>query len=278
MFKSMNSNTYIAFPGSRPLAVLLSLSAAFLLNACGDGQGKIGLAARSARASYVYQGAGEEWDTHAVPGAPYQTKPIYSRRARPPLTTATALRPSVYYIPKINAADAAASSCTKYSLGDGWQICMTSLEDCLLQGSCFVGLENGWRFFMRAGAKRELRERHGLRCRFGAGSHACLSPYVSVAADHAFHKPGDVIYVPSLDGKRVPYLGTHDGFLVVHDKGGAIRGAERFDIFTGHQGVRDPENALARWGYGDKNSRSFKFVKVPAHEASIVLREKGLQL
>lgn len=259
-----------------PLALLLVFAS--LLTACGDGKDSKGSSSRTRgqRAPYVYNGPADEWDSQAVPGAPAQIKPIYTAHQRPAATNAASLSPTVYYVPKIDASAAAASPCPKYALGNGWNICSASLEDCLLQGSCFVSLGAGWRFFTSNVASRTLKERQGLRCRFGAGSHACLSPYASVAADLAHHQPGDVIYVPSLDGKRVPYLGTHDGFFVVHDKGGAIKGAHRFDFFTGHQGVRDPDNALARWGFGDK-ARSFAYVKLPRAEAEQVKREKGLQ-
>lgn len=248
---------------------LVSL-AALLLVACGGEREPV------QRTPYSYAGNGGEWESHAVPGAPEQVKPVFSAHPRPAVEGAAQLSPTVYYVPKIDAGAARASGCSLQDLGDGWSICGSAFEDCLLQGSCFVGLGNGWRYFARARAERKLVERRGLRCRFGAGAYACLAPYVSVAADSAFHQPGDVIYVPELDGKSVPYLGRHDGFLVVHDKGGAIKGPHRFDFFAGHQGLRDPNNALVKWGFGDKN-RLRQYVKLGREEAEAVKREKGIR-
>lgn len=254
---------------SRPFYILLACSA-LLLSACGGGND-----GKAARAPYAYTGDGGEWDRHAVPGAPEQTRPIYTSRARPALTGAASLSSTVYYVPKIDAGATAAAQCARHGLGNGWDICVAAFEDCLMQGSCFVGLDGGWRYFMRARSERRLVERRGLRCRFGAGAFSCLTPYVSVAADPAFHQPGDVIYVPDLDGQSVPYVGKHDGFLVVHDKGGAIKGPHRFDFFAGHQGLRDPDNALMKWGYGDK-ARARAYVKLPREEGERVKRGKGL--
>lgn len=252
------------------MRLFLALLSAFLLSACGgkdDG--------KAVRAPYTYSGSGEEWESHAVPGAPKQTKPVYSAHARPPLTAAASMSSTVYYVPKIDAGATAAARCAIHALGNGWEICVAAFEDCLMQGSCFVGLGGGWRYFMRARAEHRLVERQGLRCRFGAGAFSCLTPYLSIAADPAHHQPGDVIYVPDLDGRSVPYVGRHDGFLVVHDKGGAIKGPHRFDFFAGHQGLRDPDNALVKWGFGDK-TRGRQYVKLNREEGERVKREKGL--
>lgn len=249
------------------LVVLVSL----LLAACGkEDRGSV------SKTPYVYRGNGGEWDSHAVPGAPNQTKPIYTARARPSIEGAPSLLPSVYYVPKIDADAARVGSCPKQALGGAFDICQASFDDCLMQGSCFVGAGGGWRYFTRARAERRLVERQGLRCRFGAGAFACVIPYVSVAADPAHHQPGDVIYVPELDGQSVPYVGKHDGFLVVHDKGGAIKGPHRFDFFAGHQGLRDPDNALIKWGFGDK-SRPRLYMKLSREEGERVKREKGIR-
>jgi len=229
----------------------------------------------SDKGAYSYPGSGAEWETEAVPGSPQQTKPIYSNQPRPAISQAGSLSPTVYYVPKIQADGARSAGCGLASAGD-WQICETAFRDCLLQGSCFIGMGESWRYFMRAGKAEALRARSPGRCRFGVGFGACLIPNVSVAADLSVHKIGDMIYVPDLDGRNVPYIGKHDGFLVVHDKGGSIIGENRFDIFTGHKGLKDPDNALARWGYGEK-TRAFSFVKLSQAEAIAVKREKGIQ-
>jgi len=247
-------------------SVTLALLASFVLFSCGK-PGEEG-------ASFVYSGDGSEWTTDSVPGSPEQPKPIFSNRARPALAQVSSITPTVYYTPKINADDARAAGCNLVNAGD-WQICENSFRNCLMQGSCFISMSGAWRYFMKAGKAAALRARSQGRCRFGVGFGSCVIPNVSIAADLSMHKIGDVIYVPELDGRSVPYIGRHDGFLVVHDKGGAIVGQERFDFFTGHMGPRDPRNALARWGFGDKK-RKFSYVKLSAAEAIDLRREKGI--
>lgn len=239
---------------------------ALLLTACGKpGEG---------RKVFAYTGSGEEWVTEAVPGSPAQTKPIFSSHPRPAPVPGLTLNPTVYYVPKIQADQARSSGCALSPAGD-WQICASAFQECLMQGSCFVGMGDSWRYFMRDGRAETIKASSQGRCRFGVGYGACVIPNVSVAADLTMHKIGDVIYIPALDGKNVPYIGRHDGFFVVHDKGGGVRGASRFDFFTGHKGTRDPQNALARWGYGDKRN-AFPYVKLSDQEAIAVKREKGI--
>lgn len=248
--------------------LLLALFASLLLFSCGKDDGPGG------KAAFVYSGDGSEWDRDAVPGSPRQRKPVFSTQARPVIEQTAAMSPTVYYTPKIIADSARSSGCKLFAAGE-WSICENSFRDCLMQGSCFISLANSWRYFVRAGRAEALRPESQGRCRFAMGYGACLVPNVSIAADLSVHKIGDVIYIPELDGKKVPYVGTHDGFFVVHDKGGAIVGQNRFDFYTGHMGARDQSNALARWGFGDKR-RAFSYVKLGDAAAIAVKREKGL--
>lgn len=248
--------------------LLLTAFASLVLFSCGKPE-----MSGKGNGVFVYSGDGSEWDTDAVPGAPAQSKPVFSNHPRPSLQQAASLSPTVYYTPKIELGPERVSGCKLVGAGD-WSICEATLKNCIMQGSCFIGFGNSWRYFMKAKTDTIVPRSPG-RCRFGVGFGSCLTPYVSVAADLKVHQVGDVIYVPDLDGKNVPYIGRHDGFLIVHDKGGAIVGANRFDFFTGHMGSRDQRNAFARWGYGSKN-HGVAYVKLSAGEAAAVKREKGL--
>ncbi|UOE99820.1 3D domain-containing protein [Bdellovibrio reynosensis] len=82
---------------------------------------------------------------------------------------------------------------------------------------------------------------------FGA-SNQCLIPYISVAADPKYYSMGDIIEMPSLKGKVMTLPNgksfVHPGYLIVHDKGGAIKGPNRFDLFTGTMGMHDERNSF----------------------------------
>lgn len=82
---------------------------------------------------------------------------------------------------------------------------------------------------------------------FGA-SGKCLIPYISVAADPRYYSMGDIIQMPSLKGKIMTLPDgrsfIHPGFLIVHDTGGAIKGVNRFDLFTGTMNMNNPTNSF----------------------------------
>jgi hypothetical protein len=78
------------------------------------------------------------------------------------------------------------------------------------------------------------------RCPFGYGvwsnehqTSICMDPFRSVAADTKFHKPGDVLFFPALKGLVLPDNSIHNGFMTVRSAGGRIKGAHRFDFYTG---------------------------------------------
>ena len=55
-----------------------------------------------------------------------------------------------------------------------------------------------------------------------------LTPLISVAADPEHHPLGSLIWI-----EHHPQTGLKDGFAVVQDTGGAIKGPNRIDLFTG---------------------------------------------
>lgn len=93
---------------------------------------------------------------------------------------------------------------------------------------------------------------------FGASGN-CLIPYISIAADPRYYSMGDIIDMPSLKGKTVTLPDgktmKHPGYFIVHDTGGAIKGKNRFDFFTGGYEMRDPDNS-----FGTKASHDMQMV------------------
>lgn len=89
---------------------------------------------------------------------------------------------------------------------------------------------------------------------FGAGGD-CLIPFVSVAADARYYNIGDIIQMPALKGKVFTLPNgkkfVHPGYLIVQDTGGAIRGRNRFDFFTGSYDLDDSRNPFGTQGLGD---------------------------
>lgn len=83
----------------------------------------------------------------------------------------------------------------------------------------------------------------------------CLKPFISIAADPAHHRMGDVIEIPHFKGKEFTLPdGTtfiHPGYFVVEDVGGAIKGKGRFDFFTGTYNLQNPKNPLGHKGPPD---------------------------
>lgn len=105
----------------------------------------------------------------------------------------------------------------------------------------------------------------------------CLLPFFSVAADPRYYRMGDIINMPSMkdkpvtlpDGRQI----KHPGFFIVHDTGGAIKGPNRFDFFTGSLGFLNPKNT-----FGAKNpntSMSAKFQCSERKKFSVIRRNTG---
>jgi membrane-bound lytic murein transglycosylase A len=110
-------------------------------------------------------------------------------------------------------------------------------------------------------SKRKPQDIGDCNTAIGA-SGQCLIPYISVAADPEFYRMGDIIRVPALTGKWITLPDgsriQHPGFFIVQDVGGAIKGKNRFDFFTGSRGLNDPDNAFGAYnslgiGIADKD-------------------------
>jgi 3D (Asp-Asp-Asp) domain-containing protein len=94
-------------------------------------------------------------------------------------------------------------------------------------------------------------------------SGKCLITYVSVAADARYHKMGDIISMPSFKGKKLTLpdgsIFVHPGYFRVDDVGGAIKGASRFDFYTGNMDLKDANNAFGVNGPKDARMEDKNF-------------------
>ena len=59
-------------------------------------------------------------------------------------------------------------------------------------------------------------------------SNFILMPNISIAVDPKFHKPGTLFIIKEASNKSKPFL------AIAHDKGAAIKGKNRIDLFTGY--------------------------------------------
>ena len=91
-----------------------------------------------------------------------------------------------------------------------------------------------WTYLVAEGAQ------YGLDARGRA-----LVPFRSVAVDPSVVPLGTVVYLPALDGVRLPTGETHDGLCLAQDTGQGIEG-KRVDIFVGFE--NDEDNTLTRSG------------------------------
>ena len=120
------------------------------------------------------------------------------------------------------------------------------------------------------------RRYHKLgKCILGEGvkRDLCLLPYHTLATDNKVHAIGDIVYIPSVVGLKLPDGSLHDGYFIVRDTGGAFNGvgAQRVDMFTG----LDPDynNAFQRAGFHHK--KPIGAFKIKGNSAEVV-KEKLL--
>jgi hypothetical protein len=199
-------------------------------------------------------------------------------------SAATEISPTIYYRPVINTATDRCSSNDLHDVKDPSgktlvSLCVSSYKKCLQQGSCLVvdkGREKSLGYSGLRGGEPRFVQVSREECPYGRGvdDPICLDPYFSVAADLSVYKAGDVIYIPALRGVKLPDGQIHDGYLIIRDEGGGVKGPTRFDFFTGYLNYSDKRNTLARLGFGDPDSR-FSFQMVGGELAEKVRRNRN---
>lgn len=187
---------------------------------------------------------------------------------------------TVYYKPVINAEDpercADGEEIQDVRTPEGDLIltmCASERKRCLMQGTCLIQLggdELVINYSTRINDEYRFKVVSTAQCPYGYGVRgACLDPFYSVAADLKHFRYGDVIYVNILDGLLLPDGSHHNGYLIVRDAGGMIKGPHRFDLFTGYLHHLDSQNPFAGLGLADPKKR-FHYRKVTGAEADSV--------
>lgn len=156
------------------------------------------------------------------------------------------------------------------------KLCKAEVTNCGLQGSCFYVDESGVSLFaykktveIKVPETGKVIHQYRFRlnkeftkCPNGMGAwKVCVDPYRSIAADPVFHKIGSVVFVPLLVGKKLPNNEIHDGYFIVRDTGGRIKGEGRFDFFIGFDNYRG--HLFTNLKLNDKHNGKFTYYRVP---------------
>lgn len=171
------------------------------------------------------------------------------------------------------------------------ELCKYEVANCAMQGSCYYVNKKGialysWHknvYVVNPKTKGKVRQPRfkinaaSKKCPQGMGvQNICLDPYRSIAADPIFHKAGDVVFIEKLRGQELPNGETHDGYFVVRDTGGAIKGEGRFDFFIGFDDYRG--HLFSKLNLADKRVSKFKYQKASANYTQQVLKNRNYPL
>lgn len=164
------------------------------------------------------------------------------------------LRATNYYLPD-HEVDSRYSSCArteKIRIGkETLKVCPQFLSAVRMQGSGHVSFK-GKKYRVHYSGNVELVSKTKCSTAIGAANQ-CLIPFVHIAADPQYFNMGDIIEVPELRYMRVPRADgkgefIHPGYFIVGDTGGAIKGNNRFDFFTGKGNPMGKENPFGPYG------------------------------
>ena len=197
---------------------------------------------------------------------------------------------TIYYVPSFNRIDADNCSVSqKVNLLNKaghtiTKVCKKIFDACAMQGTCRVATHYGKNELLNVdgvkGGVRRFRIISDDQCKYGFGASSdgaqkfkkvCLEPFYTVAADLSLYNLGDVIYFPDLKGVVLPNGEVHDGYVIVRDVGGNIKGRGRFDVFTGGYGLDESKNPFARLNLHDKDTHP-KYMLVDGVDAERVLQ------
>ncbi len=194
------------------------------------------------------------------------------------------LHPSVYYITQ-SSTDRENCSTMKNLIDSKSQtlaqVCKDFYKKCVLEGTCLI-TQGDKNFILNYSETIQDIPRFTLndatRCPFGVGvDEICLDPFYTVAADLKYHKAGDVLYVDKLKGLKLPNNDVHNGYVIVRDRGGGIKGPNRFDFFTGIFRYTDPKNTMSQEGFSS-TLNSYKYQKIWGSKADEVRKDRNFPL
>ena len=199
------------------------------------------------------------------------------------------ITPTVYYIPQYDQTELTCSSRVDIKSRDGKKtitVCKAVYDDCVMQGTCQIkkspqvflinvsGKVNGERRFSIVEKSKCLYGNGAVRDNKTVFTTMCLDPYFSIAADLSLYKLGEVIYIPSLVGMVLPNGLFHDGYFIVRDTGGSIKGHGRFDFFAGFDSPKNKGNPLTSYRLVDKDTHVPYFI-VQGSKAFEILKERN---
>lgn len=225
--------------------------------------------------SFVFSACSGRGNNAAAP-----TKKRYT-----PLSEAEAkvyITPTIYYIPQFDLDKQSCAESSRRSMKDKsdqvlFLVCKEVYDACLMQGTCEIKNSQGRTMVNVAGrvnSEYRFAKVQTKNCRYGlgAGKSVCLDPFHSIAADLSIYKLGQVVYIPNVVGLELPDGSKHDGYFVVRDSGGNIKGYGRFDFFTGF--FARSQNPFVSIGFSDKDTHVHYYVLEPG-EASRVLKKRN---
>lgn len=199
------------------------------------------------------------------------------------------MTPTIYSIPIYNIDDMSCDSSHKMKDGSGkvlFSVCKAVYADCEMEGTCQIQ-QGSKKYLVNVDSVVQGERRFVLikdsECTYGKGARSdrshgyktmCLDPFFSVAADLHIYNLGDVIFIPSAVGMTLPDGSTHDGYFVVRDSGGAIKGDGRFDFFSGFKSANSNLNPLGNLGFGDRETNVPYFI-VKGSEAENILKKRN---
>lgn len=207
-----------------------------------------------------------------------------------PLSEAEAkvyITPTIYYIPQydltVQSCEVSARKSLKDKTGNTlFSVCPLIYDACLMQGTCELKTEQGRVLVNVAGrvnSDYRFSKVQNKICRFGygAGKSICLDPFHSIAADLSIYSLGQVVYIPTAVGIHLPDGAQHDGYFIIRDSGGSIKGHGRFDFFTGFKANNRSQNPLSQIGFAGKETHVQYYV-LSADEAQAVLKKRNYPL
>lgn len=179
------------------------------------------------------------------------------------------LSPALYYVPILNIRKPSCEHDGLQAIKNGQgatiaQLCEAEYKICVKQGTCLLNEVGGLRmihFSSRRGSVPTLSDKLKKECPYGVGMDSiCLDPYFTVAADLKIYKLGDVLFIPTIRGLKLPNGEIHNGYFIVRDSVGDVKEASRFDFFTGFDVDVDLANEFKKRGLDNTENR-FKFEK-----------------
>lgn len=211
------------------------------------------------------------------------TKNDKNAEADPKIEGPGVLKPTIYYFPTINEDEKKCDDKDKKVIhGEGGKelvtVCASTEAICGEQGTCAIiqdGMKKTFNIIGRFQGQDRYFEIKKDGCIFGYGVRSsCLDPFYTLAADLNIYKPGDVIFVPAVEGLELPDGSKHNGYFIIRDQGRGIVGRGRFDFFSGSYHWADSKNPFKKLGLGDVKT-NIPYFKVLGESAAQVLKDRS---